>query len=184
MSTSIPPTTIRAGETISYVASKYSAEDYTLQVAFNNGVNEPTVTDGEADGTRFNVSFPAPTVPGRYAWAEVYTKISDSSVIYGEQGYTDVLPSILSIPSATYAAKMVAKLRTVMEMFAATDKQSVSFNGQSFSRASISEYQELLTVYEARLKAEQDAIANASGTRRGGFIATSFTPAQTIFPRC
>lgn len=186
MSTTVPPSSIRAGETISFVASAYSAEDYTLKFALNNGVDAPAITDGEADETQFNVSLLAPTKPGRYAWAEVYTKTEDSSVVYGRQGYMDVLPSLLAKATPSFAATMVTKLRAVLEMFAATDKSSVSFNGQSFTRASISEYQELLTMYEARLKAEQDAIAAASGTRRGGFIPVRFIPPQTVFPfpRC
>lgn len=181
-----PPASIRAGETISFVASAYSAEDYTLQFVLNNGVDDPVTVDGavdEDDATRFTVGTLAPTAPGRYAWAEIYTD-GDGVVIYGPQGYIDVLPSLLSKVAPTYAASMVKKLRTVMERFASTDKSTVSFGGQSFTRANLSEYQDLLTMYEAKLKAEQDAAASASGTSRGGFIRVGFASPQQRFPDC
>jgi hypothetical protein len=171
-----PPLTIRAGETLAFVASAYSAEDYSLQFVLNNGVDEPTVVAGEADETRFNVSVLAPLVPGKYAWAEIYTD-EDGVVVYGPQGFVDVLPSLLTKVSPTHAATMVTKLRKVMEAFASSNKQSFSTDGESFTRDNLESYQNLLNFYEAKLKAE-------TGAPVGGFIHVNFIPAAPRLPNC
>jgi len=65
-------------------------------------------------------------------------------------------------------------LQTVMAALNATDKISVSFNGQSFSRSSVDVYQRQLVYWQAAVIREQTARDAARGIIRDGRIAQYF----------
>lgn len=175
-----PPSAAPAGTAFEYQAGEYSAEDYTLQFALNNGVDNPDVTEGVADDTKFTVTGTLPTKPGRYQWAEVYTKIVGGGIYYGPRGYIDVTPSMLDKGTPSHARKMVTNLEAVMLKFSQTDKSSVSFGGHSFTRDNIANYREELSYWQGVLAREQAAIDAANGEPQSGFIHVQFIPPQCL----
>ena len=65
-----------------------------------------------------------------------------------------------------------------MASFAATDKQTVNFNGQSFTRYAIADYQKQLVYFQAAVIREQQTQAALRGEVSGGRVALDFIAAD------
>jgi hypothetical protein len=84
------------------------------------------------------------------------------------------LQNLAVTPTATYAQTMVTTLQTALSSLAASGNNSVSFNGQSYTRANIADYQKQLTYWQARVIKEQNDLAALRGTANTGRVETRF----------
>lgn len=164
-----------------------------MQFAINDGLNAPLIVTAAADtppGTGFTVTLTAAQTAalatGRYTWGEVFTSIADATEkAVGRDGLLNVLPGISATAMPTPAQNIVTLLQTVLAKFATSGNVMVSFNGQSFTRANMAEYQKQLVYWQARVIAEQARINALRGNRAGGEIGVKFiqpVPTLGLYP--
>ena len=99
-----------------------------------------------------------------------------------KQGTINVLANLTATATPSFAQAQVTRLQTILAEFSATTKQSVSFNGQSFSRAAIKDYQEQLSFWQATVIRETAADNAARGSTTSNRITLSFVPANNLDP--
>jgi hypothetical protein len=75
----------------------------------------------------------------------------------------EVLQNPLAADPVSYAQAQVTLLQSVITAFNTSSHNVVNFNGQSFTRGSVSEYQKQLTYYEARVMRENRAVEAQRG---------------------
>ena len=76
----------------------------------------------------------------------------------------------------SFAQAQVARLETALAALTATTNSSVSFNGQSYSKADINTYNSLLTYWKAQVIAEQDKVNVLRGKGNQHLVSIRFTP--------
>lgn len=144
-----------------FLASEGAA---TLFLSLNgSAVNNFAATESGDDFTfTLSKTATAALAPGLYDWAIYFTYTAGERVSAGE-GQVRVTANLAASQTPSFAQAQVTLLETVLAALNTTDKQSVSFNGQSFTRANIKDYQQQWTYWKARLIAEQRAAARARG---------------------
>lgn len=196
MSCQIPscvPGTIDAGTTVIFQLLDvcHPANLWNGVIVFNaNTGAAPTSVSMTAngDGRQFNVTISA-TVSAAMAQGvttaiPIFTKIADTSVIeYGRAQTTRVLPSISAAAVPSQAQIMVNTLMAALAKLAGTTNQSVSFNGQSFSKGNLQIYRDQLVYWQARVIQEQEALTGArGGIVNDGRVQTEFVGPCGQFP--
>jgi len=87
----------------------------------------------------------------------------------------EVLQNPLAADPVSYAQQQVKLLQTVIAAFNTSSHNIVNFNGQSFTRGSVSEYQKQLVYYEARVIRENRAVEAARGIAPRRVVEPAFT---------
>lgn len=180
------PSAIDAGTTVAFTVSDccHPSSLWTAVMVFNNGVAAPvsvTLT-ANADGTRFDAAISA-TVSATLALGPttaipIFTKISDTSVKeYGRAQATTVFPAITATAVPTAAQAMLTALEIAIKKLSGAVNQSVSFNGQSYSKGDLTKLLQERVRLQAEIIAEQKAALAARGGRvYNGHIQTEFVP--------
>jgi len=180
------PSQFEAGDTVIFTENfaDYSPSSYTGTLVFNNSVAAPTTVTATTSGTNFlftiTAAVSAAYAPGQYTFAIYAT--SGATRYTAKSGVINILPNLTATATPSFAQAQVTLLKTVLAEFNATTRQSVNFNGQSFSRASIKEYQHQLTYYRAEVIRETAAANAARGVTTGNRIAIQFVPANDNNP--
>lgn len=174
------PATIAAGATLLFTESLsgYPASLYTLALILNrDGIVIDNIA-ATASGDDFIVTKSAALTgawqPGRVNWSEVVTKISDATVIQLNTGQLSITPNFAASITPTAAMTQLAAAEAAILKLMTGANQSVSFNGQSFSRHNLHEFFGV----RDRLRAQVDAELLAMGvSTRGGAktLVTRFT---------
>jgi hypothetical protein len=141
-----------------------------------NGTAVTNITATESgDEFTFTISAAASAAlaPGLYDYA-IYFTYTGTQRISIATGQIRITPNLATSQTASFAQAQVTRLQTVLAVFAATDKASVSINSQSFTRANIAEYEKSLLRWEARLTAERRAAARARGETVSGVYSPVF----------
>lgn len=185
------PNRFTAGEVIAwtetladYPASAYSvAYDYVAQATPLDGFQKFAIA-GVGVGTTWTFTTPSGPKPGSYAFERQITKTAGSVMRVDKSGCGRlvVLPNYTTTPTVTDNAAMVTALKAIMALFATSTDQSVSFNGQSYSRANIGDYQKQLVYFQAQVIAEQQSLANLSGCGQGNRVGVQFLPSSSVSP--
>ena len=180
------PSQFEAGDTVIFTESfpDYAPGTYTAALVLNNGAAAATSISATTSGTSFlftlSASVTAAITPGDYTFAIYAT--SGSTRYTAKSGVVKVIPNLTATATPSFAQAQVTLLQTVLAEFNATTRTSVSFNGQSFSRASVNEYQKQLTYYRAEVFRETAAANAARGITTGNRIAVQFMPANNNNP--
>lgn len=172
------PSTIESGNTVLFTESfaDYAVGTWTdsFVLSFNGGT--PVATAATTSGLLFLVTLSAAVTaaltPGIYDYAHYVTSASERTT--AKTGTIQILPNLAVAQTPSFASAQVTLLKVVVAAFNTTDKITVSFNGQSFTRANVGDYQKQLIYWEARVyreNAERDA---ARGTSTGGRVAIKF----------
>lgn len=157
------PAALVAGDTWTWKRSldDYPAGTYTAAWHFDSGLERFTVS-ASADGTAHAGSVAAATTagyaPGKYRWALVVTKVSDSSRTTVEQGLLEVSIDPAATGSAdrrSHARKVLDAIEAVLENRASVDQASYSINGRSLARTPIADLLKLRDTYKAEVSAEE-----------------------------
>jgi hypothetical protein len=114
----------------------------------------------------------ASLTPGLCDFAIYVLETATSQRTTAKTGQILILPNLAATQTATTAQTMVTNLESALQTFATSDKLSVSFNGQSFTRANIADYRKELVFWKAQVIAEQARFASA----RGEMTQTSYSP--------
>jgi hypothetical protein len=113
----------------------------------------------------------AALVPGIYDWA-IYFVYTGTQRISQGTGRVQVTANLAASQTPSFWQAEVTRLQTALALLSASDKISVSFNGQSFQRANMKEYRESLLYAEARVVGERRKAARA----RGECVPTTYAP--------
>jgi hypothetical protein len=175
------PRTFEAGTTLVFLASNSDcpSDEWTLAVILNNGVDVVTAPATASTGDDgFTVTIAAAAsgeLAGRYAWTEIYTNIATATIkAAGRKGSIDFLPNPAITPTPTFAQAQVTLLKAALASLAGSTRQSVSFNGQSFTRSNLADYQKQLVYWESRVIKENRDAAHLRGETTGGAIGVTF----------
>lgn len=177
----IPPE-FSAGATVIFTQrfANYSPSEWTMTLWLSQGAAAPisVVGTNNGDGSYlFTIAntITAPMIVGQTEFSFVATKTGETRVPQ-PTAYVYVLPNFATPQAPTTAQSMVTLLETVLAEFAATTKKNVSFNGQSFERASIKDYQGQLVYWQAQVIQERNALNRLRGGPDPYRIGTRFAP--------
>jgi len=160
------------------VAYKFFAQTTPL-----DGVQQFTIASAvNSSGTIYSFTTPTSVKPGVYAWQQQITQRSPVVMSVNRRGFITVQPNDGVTQTVTNAALMVTNLQNALQLFATSPDQSVSFNGQSYSRANIMEYQRQLAWFQAAVIKEQNALRALNGCAQFNRIAVQFVPADASGP--
>lgn len=178
------PKSFTAGDTVLFTENftDFPNDTWTAKLWLNLGSGAPTSTTATVSGSNYLFTlantYTANLSPAQYEYNIVVTNAGASQTAVAKKGLISVLPNYAVAQTPTFAEAQVALLQTVLAEFNATTRASVSFNGQSFSRASISEYQKQLLYWEARVLQERAKTNALRGTPDNHLVGTRFIPAQ------
>lgn len=192
MACSVPshlPSAIDAGTTVAFTVSDccHPSALWTGVLVLNNGVAAATsvTLTANADGVRFDATISA-TVSATLALGPttaipIFTKISDTSVKeYGHAQSTTVFPAITATAVPTAAQAMLTALNAAIVKLSGNVNQSVSFNGQSYSKGDLAK----LLQERVRLQAEIIAEQKAAFAARGGRVSNGRIESEFVGPFC
>lgn len=145
-----------------------SAWSATFYLSQNRAAKANTTATESGSEYLFTLSAAATAAlaPGVYDFAIYVTETATDQRTTAKTGQILITPNLAANQTPTQAQRMVQVLNQVLLTFGNTDKQSVSFNGQSFTRANIVNYREELVFWEARLIQENARFNAARGNAR------------------
>lgn len=172
------PTAIVQGVSVAWTWSSgdyLPADGWTLVYAFEG----PSALDvaGVVDGDGFRVDLTtvqtASLLPGFYRWQAFVARGGPPAEreLVGAGALEvclDFLTSSATGQQKSFARRMVEAIQAQLEGRATDGQASMSINGRSISRIPILELEQILTRFEARLRAEEAALAQGAtpGKRR------------------
>lgn len=180
------PMQFEAGDTLTFTEAfaDYSVATYVATLVLNNRVAAATTITATTSGALFlfalSATVTAAITAGAYTYAIYAT--SGATRYTAKQGTINVLANLTATATPSFAQAQVTRLQTILAEFSATTKQSVSFNGQSFSRAAIKDYNEQLTYWQATVNRETAADNAARGSTTSNRITLSFVPSNNLDP--
>jgi hypothetical protein len=161
------PCHFESGNTIVFeeVFTDFPASSWAATFCLSkNGVSASPVTATESDDTftfTLSATATAALTPGLYDFAIYVTSGSERAT--AKAGRLTISANLAASQTPSFAQAQVTLLQSVLAAFNATDKQSVSFNGQSFTRAGVMQYRQELVYWESRVIAERRAAARLRG---------------------
>lgn len=172
------PATLTQGDAVSFKVSNpdFPAPGWDAQVIFKIGMDTPivfTASDLGLDHLFALTNAQTGTLkPGNNLVSFAYSDGTNRQSSDWQEVIVLSDPTQATEPS--FAQKQVTLLQTVIASFNNTTHKEVNFNGQSFMRADVGDYQKQLTYWEARLVAEQVKEDSQHGISRGGRIPVQF----------
>ncbi len=164
------PSEITQGEAVSWAENLtgYAIGSYSVAYVFNgntplDGNQKFTVTGAETGTITYTFTMPTSVKPGLYRWEKQITQTAGSLMRVACSGEMVIKPNLATTQTTTFAASQVALIEANLATLSASTNASVSFNGQSFTRANISDLQRHYATWKARVIAEQAALAALSG---------------------
>jgi hypothetical protein len=178
------PCTLTQGDAVSFTVSDsfHPATGWTSQIVFKNGSNAIKTFNGAVSGELHLFELTSAEMATIFAGLNLVCLVftdPDGNRQSSDWQEVNILADPTKTAEKTFAQNQVDLLQTVIGKLNASGFQTVNFNGQSFTRTNISEYQKQLTFYEARVIREQRKADIDRGIRRPRSIAPSFFDACT-----
>jgi hypothetical protein len=147
----------------------------------------PFVTTATISGASFLYTLATtPELPvGNADWAIYATK--DGRRVTVKNGTLTVLPNLATPATASAAQAMLTALEATITSLAGSKNQSVTFNGQSFTKREMGSLLTQRVQLQAEVIRERAALARARGGLDPGRIAIEFAPpngGNVSFPFC
>lgn len=178
------PCFITAGEAVTWTEfiPDYTSATYGVSYLFagttpQDGFQQFIIT-GSGSGTSWTFATATSYKPGIYYWEKKITRTSDSVIRVIETGQITIRPSFSAVPTVTSAAAMLTALNTAITTLTTTVNQSVSFNGQSYTKASLADLLGQRTRLQAEVYRENQAAAALNGVSANPRVAVRFVPNQ------
>ncbi len=153
----------------------YDPAVWTAKIWLGLNGATPTGITATSSGQNFIFTFSATATaalpPGDYQYA-IYVTDAGNERETALTGGIEILPNLAAAITPSFAQAQVTLLEGVLAAFNATDKQSVSLNGQSFARADIKTYQSQWSFWKSQTITEQHIAA----ARRGENVRNDFAP--------
>lgn len=156
------PCKFSAGDSLDFsiAVSGYSSQEYGLTFILNlaGAVGLTVAGVVNADGSFQITQTPTQTAglaPGRYQWAAYATKTGVRTL--ASQGQVSVEPNFAVTATATTAQNLLAACESALLSLMTSKRQSVTFNGQSYSSFQVKDLQSIRDSLRAQVAAEQRA---------------------------
>lgn len=172
------PNSFVSGDSVSFLvsASDFPAGEWSLKFSIATD-SFPVVVEGTVEGLMHKVdiepSVSETILPGDYACFFVLSKGGERVTV--SDGFVRVLPNPLASMPDSWASRTLALVEEAITKIAAGTNTSVSINGQSFTKRSLSE----LTAFRDRLRMEVNVNLKKMGRPSSGgmkTIQTRFRP--------
>ncbi len=178
------PPAIDAGETVVFHVSDtcHTSNLWTGVLWLNNGIAAATsvALTANTDGRRFDCTISA-TVSATLALGPttaqpLFTNIASSTVKeWGRASQTTVLPSLAATASPSPAQLLLTALNAAILKLSGSANLTVSFNGQTYTRQSITAlYDERVRLQAEVIREQQELLRLRGGKVNSGRIETEF----------
>lgn len=177
------PSEITSGTTVVWAETQslYPQPDYTIAYKFQ-ALDTPVdgyesfaiASSGSGSAWTFTIASTTAPKPGRYTWQQIVTRVSPAAVAVLATGCMTVKQNLATAPTTTAAETRVATLTTAIATLCASTNQSVSFNGQSFTKQNLQQYRNELVAAQAEVRGEKAALAAINGKPASGAVTTIF----------
>jgi hypothetical protein len=167
------PSVIQSGDTVNFAwnSSLYppSAWSATIYLSRNGAMalSKAATEDGQDYEFTFTAIETAALVAGQYSYIVRYTETATSETETGERGQMLVTPNLAASQTASIAQQMLTALETAILALNTTANQSVSFNGQSFTKTDLGTLYRQRTLLQAEVAREKDALSAMLGENTG-----------------
>jgi hypothetical protein len=174
------PDSFESGDTVIFTEtfSDFPATAWTAALYLTRAGATTITSAAAAIGSSFTFTLSnavtAAIAAGYWGYAIYATETATTQRATAKTGIVAVLQNLAVTPTATNAQTMVTTLETALASLAASNSVSVSFNGQSFTRANITDYQRQLVYWQSRVIKEQNDLAALRGTASSGRVETRF----------
>jgi hypothetical protein len=187
------PATLIAGDAVSFKVSDtdFPASTWTSKIVFKDESGTVKTFDGTASGSDHLFSLTNTQAATLVAGQNLVCLQFSDGTNRQTSDWTEikVLPDPATVREPTFAQAQVALLRGGIAKLNAGTHTTVNFNGQSFTRVNLPDYQKQLTYYEARVIREQKADRAARGLINYRSVSPQFVndensgvlPASTLF---
>jgi hypothetical protein len=166
------PCSWESGDTLIFTETfaDYPVADWNAVLYLSlNGATPTAITATEVSGAfvfTLSAAATAALAPGLYDYAIRVTNVGTETA-KAKAGQINFTPNPATVQTPSFAQAQVTRLQAILAEFSATTKISVSFNGQSFTRADMSRYRADLAYWEARLIAERGGLSRTYAPRFG-----------------
>lgn len=184
----IEPQRVYAGDRLQWKRtdlSDFPADEWTLTYYLKSSVAGGSIDIvATADGDDYSVDVSPSTSAGYtaavYYWSAFVEKTDSSDRKLIAQGRLEILANPVDVAAPTdgrsHARRTLEAIQAVIERRATTDQQRYVFQavGRSVDRIPIADLLKFLAVYEAKVKAEEDAEKIARGESTGKNVLIRF----------
>ena len=161
------PASLIVGDAVSFkiADSDHPASIWTSQIIFKIGNDAPITFAGVASGDDHLFELTNANTATLTAGVNQACLVFSDGTNRQSSAWQSV--NVLSDPtqarSATYAETQVSNLQGALAKLNTSPNSSVTFNGQTYQRANIKDYQEQLAYWESRVSSEQTVESGATG---------------------
>jgi hypothetical protein len=175
------PSHVTAGEAVAWSESfsDYPGASYSILYKFagqtpQDGWQSFSITGTESGTDTYTFTTATTYKPGVYQWERQVTRTSDSVMRVDGTGTLTVMANLATTPTTTTAQTMLTALETAITTLSTTVNASVSFNGQSFTKADMSRLLEQRTRLQAEVYRERQTVAALAGNAQSSFVGIRF----------
>lgn len=174
------PCALTAGEIQSWTETLSEYPDPTYRVLYLFGGQTPRdgwktfEVAGVGVGSAWTFTTGNTYKPGKYTWEKKIVRVSDSLVRIICRGTMIVRPNLSVAPTATAAATALANIETAIATLSSSVNQTVSFNGQSYTKGSMETYLKERTRLQAEVYREQQRTAALLGEQDSHVVDIHF----------
>lgn len=157
------PSSLVAGDTlrVSHADSRYPSSTWSLMVSFQGATVTKTVAAIAAASDAFTILLTAANSallvpPGLFSVSLIYTETATSERTTDEDKYfVTVFANPASQPEKSIARQTLEAMEAAMLVLAAGANATVNFNGQSFTKRNLAEFQKAIEHQRAVVFAEE-----------------------------
>lgn len=175
------PRAFVAGDTlrVSITDGDYPSPGWTLKVLFRSPSGAVFSYDATDDGAA-GFTFVIPAVDtaqlsaGEYAVTYVWTEAATGERISETIGATAVLPDPTAVAPKSVARQTLEAMEAALQSLASGANLTVSFNGQSFTRRNLKDFQDAIDRQRSIVRDEEKLLGLASGLKQPTGIGIRF----------
>jgi len=175
------PAIIESGDTVIFTEDFTDYPVSAWGVKLYVSLNGTAVTNWTGSGSGSTYTFTltaaqtAALTAGRYLFAFYATETATSQRELAKTGELDVLPNLAATQTASTAQTLLTNIETAITALSSGENQSVSFNGQSFTKKDLGGLLRQRTQLQAEVIREKRRADALRGIRRSNCIAPIFT---------
>lgn len=172
------PTSLEAGCTVLFTESftDFLTDDWASFLILALPGETPVRIDATVSDDKFLYTLASARTAGLKAgWYDyAFYVTSGTERASPKRGRIAILDNLAIAQPPSHAEQMVATLEKALLLLGATTDSSVSFNGQSFTQASIGTYRADIVYWQSRVIKERRDLMALRGSVPSGFIAIGF----------
>lgn len=177
-----PPANIQSGDTYHFYIPSfcYSPTEWNGTLYLSQGIVAPTAITATSGGpNQFLIEITAAqSATFKWGYAQTQFRVAKATDANHKHSIYEsplfILPDLSQTQTLSIAQTMAAAAQEAILSIATGGNQSVSFNGQSFTKQNISSLQSIYAFWKAQVIQEQNALNAARGYDTTGVIRSRF----------